>query len=135
MKESLWIQLSLLYAMHIFVFFSMQPLVESWLQTQPPPEKLHPIDYPLDLSVSSPKKCCQVECASTDSDSMANDDNQCARSFFYYGSQLGGGSFFLFLSVLNFWGMFVRVYPKIVQGLTFLNSVKHITTILARCTS
>ena len=44
----------------------MQPLVESWLQTQPPPEKQHPID-PLDLSVSLPK---------TDSDSMANDDNQ-----------------------------------------------------------
>ena len=43
--------------------------------------------------------------------------------------------FLLFLSVLSFWGMFVRVYPKIVQGLTFLNSVKHITTILARCTS
>ena len=43
--------------------------------------------------------------------------------------------FLLFLSVLNFWGMFVRVYPKILQGLTFLNSVKHITTILARCTS
>ena len=40
-----------------------------------------------------------------------------------------------FLSALNFWGMFVRVYPKIVQGLTFLNSVKHITIILARCTS
>ena len=40
-----------------------------------------------------------------------------------------------FLSVLNFWGMFVRVYPKIVQGLTFLNSVKHITIILAHCTS
>ena len=59
-----------------------------------------------------------------------------ARSFFYYGSQLGGGSFFvLFLSALNFWGMFVRVYPKIVQGLTFLNSVKHITIILVRCTS
>ena len=78
MKESLWIQLSLLYAMHIFVFFSMQPLVESWLQTQPPPEKQHPIDYPLDLSVSLPKKHHQVESASTDSDSMANDDNQCA---------------------------------------------------------
>ena len=43
--------------------------------------------------------------------------------------------FVLFLSALNFWGMFVRVYPKIVQGLTFLNSVKHITIILARCTS
>ena len=43
--------------------------------------------------------------------------------------------FCCFLSVLNFWGMFVRVYPKIVQGLTFLNSVKHITIILARCTS
>ena len=36
----------------------------------------------------------------------------------------------LFWSVLNFWGMFVRVYPRIVQGLTFLNSVKHITKIL-----
>ena len=78
MKESLWIQLSLLYAMHIFVFFSIQPLVESWLQTQPPPEKQHPIDYPLDLSVLPPRKCHQVESASTDSDSMANDDNQCA---------------------------------------------------------
>ena len=78
MKESLWIQLSLLYVMHIFVFFSVQPLVESWLQTQPPPEKQHPIDYPLDLSVSPSKKCHQVESASTDSDSMANDDNQCA---------------------------------------------------------
>ena len=43
--------------------------------------------------------------------------------------------FCCFLSVLNFWGMFVRVYPKIVQGLTFLNSVKHITIILAHCTS
>ena len=42
---------------------------------------------------------------------------------------------FVVLSVLNFWGMFVRVYPKIVQGLTFLNSAKHITIILARCTS
>ena len=52
----------------------MQPLVESWLQTQPPPEKQHPIDYPLDLS-TPPKKCRQVESASTDSDSMANDDN------------------------------------------------------------
>ena len=79
MKESLWIQLSLLYAMHIFVFFSMQPLVESWLQTQPPPEKQHPIDYPLDLSVSLSKKHHQVESASTDSDSMDNDHNQCAR--------------------------------------------------------
>ena len=78
MKESMWIQLSLLYVMHIFVFFSMQPLVASWLQTQPPPEKQHPIDYPLDLSVSPPKKHRQVESASTDSDSMANDDNQCA---------------------------------------------------------
>ena len=29
--------------------------------------------------------------------------------------------------LLNFWGMFVRVYPRIVQGLTFLNSAKHIT--------
>ena len=60
-----------------------------------------------------------------------------ARSFFYYGSQFGRQVFVLlfFLSVLNFWGMFVRVYPKIVQGLTFLNSVKHITIILARCTS
>ena len=54
----------------------MQPLVESWLQTQPPPEKQHPIDYPLDLSASPPKKHCRVESASTDSDSMANDDNQ-----------------------------------------------------------
>ena len=43
--------------------------------------------------------------------------------------------FLLCLSALNFWGMFVRVYPKIVQGLMFLNSVKHITTILACCTS
>ena len=34
------------------------------------------------------------------------------------------------LFVFNFWGMFVRVYPRIVQGLTFLNSVKHITKIL-----
>ena len=76
MKESLWIQLSLLYVMHIFVFFSMQPLVECWLQTQPPPEKQHSIDYPLDLSVSPPKQRCQVESASTDSDSMANDDNE-----------------------------------------------------------
>ena len=76
MKESLWIQLSLLYVMHIFVFFKMQPLVESWLQTQPPPEEQHPIDYPLDLS-TLPKKCPQVESASMDSDSMANDDNQC----------------------------------------------------------
>ena len=49
---------------------------------------------------------------------------------FYYGWQLGGGSSLLFWSVLNFWGMFVRVYPMIVQGLTFLNSVKHITKIL-----
>ena len=49
---------------------------------------------------------------------------------FYYGSQLGGGFSLLFWSVLNFWGMFVRVYPRIVQGLTFLNSVKHITKIL-----
>ena len=56
-----------------FCIFSMQPLVESWLQTQPPPEKQHLIDYPLDLSVSLPKKCHRVE-----SDSMANDDNQCA---------------------------------------------------------
>ena len=59
-----------------------------------------------------------------------------ARSFFYYGSQFGGRFLVLLvLSVLNFWGMFVRVYPKIIQGLTFLNSVKHITIILARCTS
>ena len=34
------------------------------------------------------------------------------------------------LFVFNFWGMFVRVYPRIIQGLTFLNSVKHITKIL-----
>ena len=61
------------------IFFSMQPLVESWLQTQPPPEKQDPIGYPLDLSVSPPKKCHRVESASTDSDSMADDDNQCAR--------------------------------------------------------
>ena len=78
MKESFWIQLSLLYVMHILVFFSMQPLVESWLQTQPPPQKQHPIDYTLDLSVSPPKKHQKVESASTDSGSMANDDNQCA---------------------------------------------------------
>ena len=76
MKESLWIQLSLLYVMNIFVFCSMQSLVESWLQTQPPPEKQHPIDYPLDLSVLLQKMCHGVESASTDSDSMANDDNQ-----------------------------------------------------------
>ena len=49
----------------------MQPLVESWLQTQPLLEKQHPIDYLLDLSVLPPKKCRRVE-----SDSMANDDNQ-----------------------------------------------------------
>ena len=54
----------------------MQPLVESWLQTQPPHEKQHPIDYPLDLSVFPPKKRHRVESASTDSDSMASDDNQ-----------------------------------------------------------
>ena len=59
----------------------------------------------------------------------------CARSFFYYSSQFGGGFCFVVLSVLNFWGMFVRVYPKIVQGLTFLNSVTHISIILACCTS
>ena len=57
----------------------MQPLVQSWLQTQPPPEKQHPTDYPLDLSVSPPKKHCRVESASTDSESMANDDNQHVR--------------------------------------------------------
>ena len=57
---------------YIFCIFSKQPLVERWLQTQPPPEKQHPIDYPLDLSVLPPKKRCQVECASTDSDSMDN---------------------------------------------------------------
>ena len=28
-----------------------------------------------------------------------------ARSFFFYGSQFGGGSFCCFWSVLNFWGM------------------------------
>ena len=54
----------------------MQPLVECWLQTQPPPEKQRPIDYPFDLSVSPPKKHRQVESASTDSNSLANDDNQ-----------------------------------------------------------
>ena len=75
----MWIKLSLLYVMHIFVFFSMQPLVASWLQTQSPAERQHPIDYPLDLSVSLQKKCWRVESTSTDSDSMANDDNQCAR--------------------------------------------------------
>ena len=32
--------------------------------------------------------------------------------------------------LLKFWGIFVRVYPRIVQGLTFLNSAKHITKIL-----
>ena len=52
----------------------MQPLVESWLQTQPLLEKQHPIDYLLDLSVSPPKKRHRVE-----SDSMANDDNQGTR--------------------------------------------------------
>ena len=41
-----------------FFTFSMRPLVEGWLQTQPPSEKQHPIDYPLDLSVSPPKKHC-----------------------------------------------------------------------------
>ena len=51
----------------------MQPHVTSWLQTQPPPEKQHPID-PLDLSIL-PKRCCQVESADTDTDSMADDDN------------------------------------------------------------
>ena len=71
MKESLWIQLYLFVCNGYFVFFSMQPLVESWLQTQPLLEKQHPIDYLLDLSVSPPKKCRRVE-----SDSMANDDNQ-----------------------------------------------------------
>ena len=43
----------------------MQPHVTSWLQTQPPPENQHPVD-PLDLSIES---------ADTDTDSMANDDN------------------------------------------------------------
>ena len=57
----------------------MQPLVASWLQTQSRLEKQHPIDYPLDLSVSLPKKGHQVESASTDSDSLASDDNQHAR--------------------------------------------------------
>ena len=42
-----------------------------------------------------------------------------ARSF--YCSQFGGESL-LFLSVLNFWGNVVRVYPRIVQGLTFLSA-------------
>ena len=51
----------------------MQPCVTSWLQTQPPPEKQHPID-PLDLSIL-PKKHPRVESANTDTDSMANDDN------------------------------------------------------------
>ena len=74
MKESLWIQLYLFVCDAYFVFFSMQPLVESWLQTQSLLEKQHPIDYLFDLSVLPPKKRHQVE-----SDSMANDDNQGAR--------------------------------------------------------
>ena len=42
-----------------------------------------------------------------------------ARSF--YCSQFGGG-LLLFLSVLTFLGNVVRVYPRIIQGLTFLSA-------------
>ena len=46
-----------------------------------------------------------------------------ARSFFYYGSQFGGVCFFLlFFVCIKLLGNVVRVYPKIVQGLTFLSA-------------
>ena len=46
-----------------------------------------------------------------------------ARSFFYYSSQFGGVvSFCYFLVCIKLLGNVVRVYPKIVQGLTFLSA-------------
>ena len=45
-----------------------------------------------------------------------------ARSFFYYGSQFGRVvSFCYFFVCIKLLGNVVRVYPKIVQGLTFLS--------------
>ena len=45
-----------------------------------------------------------------------------ARSFFFYGSQFSGGSFCCFFVCIKLWGNVVRVYPRIVQGLTFLSA-------------
>ena len=46
-----------------------------------------------------------------------------ARSFFYYGSQSGGVvSFCYFFVCIKLLGNVVRVYPRIVQGLTFLSA-------------
>ena len=46
-----------------------------------------------------------------------------ARSFFFYGSQFGGIVLFCcFFVCIKLLGNVVRVYPKIVQGLTFLSA-------------
>ena len=47
-----------------------------------------------------------------------------ARSFFYYSSQFSGVGFFLLLNFCLYLtlGNVVRVYPKIIQGLTFLSA-------------
>ena len=45
-----------------------------------------------------------------------------ARSFFYYGLQFGGVVSFCCLVCVKLLGNVVRVYPKIVQGLTFLTA-------------
>ena len=45
-----------------------------------------------------------------------------ARSFFFYGSQFSGVFFLFVLVCIKLLGNVVRVYPKIVQGLTFLST-------------
>ena len=45
-----------------------------------------------------------------------------ARSFFFCGSQFGGVFFFVGFVCIKLLGNVVRVYPKIVQGLTFLSA-------------
>ena len=45
-----------------------------------------------------------------------------ARSFFFYGSQFSGVVLFVIFVCIKLLGNVVRVYPKIVQGLTFLSA-------------
>ena len=45
-----------------------------------------------------------------------------ARSFFFYCSQFGGVVLFVIFVCIKLLGNVVRVYPKIVQGLTFLSA-------------
>ena len=45
-----------------------------------------------------------------------------ARSFFFYGWQFGGVVLFVVFVCIKLLGNVVRVYPKIIQGLTFLSA-------------